>query len=410
MIETAAPTLKPLPFQQQLCAHIASEEPALWQWFASAEERSNYTESVLLELLKTTYRLDAETHKSVYDTAARAAARLQLEVPITVYQAQGRQPGMNAMLPYVPEAAHIVLAGPVLEALSEPELLALFGHELAHFSLFATEDGRHLVTDRIVNAMASVPTASNAIVETCRRARLYAEIYADRGALMCAESVDAVISCLVKVETGLSEVNAEAYLKQAREILGRGAVSAQGVTHPECYIRAHAICLWADEDPDVDDEVHRMIAGVGDDELVLDLLEQKAWTAATRKLLAGLLAPAWYRSDAVLAQGRSYFHDFAPDDDGSVDLSTLRDEVDIEGLAAKTYFSTVLLDFALVDRDIEDAALAACLTTADTLQIRKTFEDVAYRLGKVTKKRLKQVGKSAETILVEAGREGGADA
>ena len=43
------------------------------------------------------------------------------------------------------------------------------------------------------------------------------------------------------METGLSEVSAESYLRQADEIFSAGRTQANQLTHPEPYIRARAL-------------------------------------------------------------------------------------------------------------------------------------------------------------------------
>lgn len=55
---------------------------------------------------------------------------------------------MNATLFFLPGEVHVVLQGPVLERLQGIELLALFGHELAHYRLWSEHGGDYIVTDR----------------------------------------------------------------------------------------------------------------------------------------------------------------------------------------------------------------------------------------------------------------------
>jgi len=79
--------LEPLPYHIELREYLRSEERELWNWFASARAKADYTENLRLELLKSTYRLDAEGHPELYKTVEEAKSRLQLDIPVTLYQA-----------------------------------------------------------------------------------------------------------------------------------------------------------------------------------------------------------------------------------------------------------------------------------------------------------------------------------
>src|SRR6478609_9412451 len=122
------------PYLLRLRDRLRSDEPGRWDWFASDRWAEDYAESVRLELLQSTYRMDEAGHGELYAIARRALAALELEVPVTFYQAQsGDSAGMNASLCFLPGEAHIILRGPVLATLREAELAALMGHELAHY-------------------------------------------------------------------------------------------------------------------------------------------------------------------------------------------------------------------------------------------------------------------------------------
>src|SRR2546426_12292376 len=105
--------LDPLPYHIELRDYLKSEERELWAWFASAQAQANYTENLRMDLLKSTYRLDADAHADLYQAVAEAKSRLELDIPVTVYQAQN-SPSPNATLYFIPGEGHIVLSGPVL--------------------------------------------------------------------------------------------------------------------------------------------------------------------------------------------------------------------------------------------------------------------------------------------------------
>ena len=67
-------------------------------------------------------------------------SRLELNIPLTIYQAQ-QSSQLNAALYYIPGEAHIVLSGPIISLLNDIELRSVLGHELAHYHLWQQENG-----------------------------------------------------------------------------------------------------------------------------------------------------------------------------------------------------------------------------------------------------------------------------
>src|SRR5438045_8363755 len=101
--------LEPLPYHVELRDYLKSQERDLWDWFASASAQTDYTENLRMELLKATYRLDPEGHPDLYKSVEAAKAGLQLDIPVTLYQAQ-HNPQPNAALYYIPSEGHLVFS------------------------------------------------------------------------------------------------------------------------------------------------------------------------------------------------------------------------------------------------------------------------------------------------------------
>ncbi|MFT5129010.1 MAG: hypothetical protein ACI8W8_002630 [Rhodothermales bacterium] len=387
--------LPPPLYHQAIYEHLQRTQPELWDWLSSTEQQANYTENVELDLLKTSYRLAHDSHPALYDAASAVAGRLGITVPVTLYQSQVHDSSsMNAQMHFLPGGVHIVFIGPVTESLDGAELRALLGHEMAHHLLFTMENGAFLTTERLVNAMASDPRAEDCHIETCRRYLLYMEIFADRGGALANDDIIPAISCLVKVGTGMAKVDPHAYLEQAREVMTRDDAPSQGFTHPECHVRARALELWSADTDAANEPIHAMIAG-SDALSALDVLEQYEYTGATRRLLQHLLEPIWFRSDAVIAQAKTYFADFA------IEPVTAEPEL-AKSAAIKSYFAFILLDFALVDRDLEDVALARCMLVAEAWDCAEIFAEQANSIAKMTKKQLAKVQRQRDNLL-EAG-------
>src|SRR5206468_5999568 len=134
---------------------------------------------------------------------------------------------------YIPGEGHIVFCGPALSLLNSDELKSVIGHELAHYFLWGRDDGEFLIADRLLHGVANDPRAARSHEQTARWFRLYTEIFADRGSLHVTNDINPVVASLVKLETGLSQVSASSYLKQADEIFSSRSVSTEGVWHPE---------------------------------------------------------------------------------------------------------------------------------------------------------------------------------
>jgi hypothetical protein len=107
--------LAPLPYHDAVVRYLQAQEPEVWQWAGSAQARQEHAHAVRSDLLKHTYRLDRDGHPELHARCDAAAQRLQLAVPVTLYQAS--EGGMNAALFHVPGEAHIVFTGAVLERL-----------------------------------------------------------------------------------------------------------------------------------------------------------------------------------------------------------------------------------------------------------------------------------------------------
>ena len=141
--------LAPHPYLLRVRDFLRETEPGRWAWFASDESTAEYVEAVRLELLKSTYRMEPASHPDLYAIGAEAAEALELDVPVTFYQAQD-DGAMNAGLYFVPGEAHVVLRGRILATLAKDELAALVGHELAHYRLSTCEDGSIRVAQEVL--------------------------------------------------------------------------------------------------------------------------------------------------------------------------------------------------------------------------------------------------------------------
>lgn len=398
---SVVPPLELLPYQRQIVVFLKENDPSVWSWFSSSRQRANHGEEMKFELLKSTYRVDRDSQPDLYATAADVAQALGLTAPITIYQAQDPA-ASNASLAYLPGEIHVVLHGPIATQLSPLELRGLFGHELTHYLLWQSWDGDLLNAAEMLAALTNDSRAHPAHFASWRLLRLYNEIICDRGAFLVTQDLRSVVSMLVKVQTGVQEINPDSYLKQADEILARGPAKTEGVTHPEAFIRARAIQLWVDKDPLADDSIATMIDS-GMEMKELDLLAQEKVAGWTRRLIDLMLAHQWFQTDLVLAHARLYFSDYAPPSHGLSD-SGLANELKSVSKSVSDYFCFVLLDFVSADRDLEEPPLAAALQVAEQLAIKERFIELVRQELKLRKNQIDKVDKGKIEILQKADK------
>jgi hypothetical protein len=394
-------SLEPLPYQVRSRDYFKTHEPHLWNWFASAQAQADYTEHLRLELLKFTYRLDAQSHPDLLRFADEAKERLGLNIPLTLYQAQ-QTTELNAALYYMPGEAHLLFSGPVLSLLQPEELKSVIGHELAHYHLWHRDNGEFHITDRLLQALAHDPRAATSHIQTARWYQLYAEIFADRGSFLVTKDLHPIVASLVKIQTGLPAVSAASYLDQAEEIFQRSNVKTDQLTHPEAYIRARALALWSRNHPDADENISAMIEGRSalDD---LDLLGQVRVTESTKRLLQHFLSPKWFQTPPVMGHAKRFFSDFVPEPRTAFPAASEFTSLDTK---LCDYFCYVLLDFVVADPELDEMPLAAAFETSRALGLETQFEKIAAKELKFKARELKRVKEQAAIMLAQADAPG----
>jgi hypothetical protein len=396
----AAPTLHdlvPLPYHDAVVGFLKEFEPELWQWTASADAEREYLESMRTGLLKECYRLDADGHPELVQQCAAVARRLDIGATITLYQSSGNG-SMNAALYYAPGEAHVVFTGPVLATLSAQELEAVLAHELAHYRLWEQRNKECLIADRLMSAAANDARATASHIHTARRLRLYTEIYADRGAFVGCQNLEPAVAALVKMSTGLAQVSAASYLRQADELFSKGERGGRGIDHPETFIRARALRLWIAGDATLDEWLASEIEGASSlDEL--DILGQQRLTNLTRRFVCDLLAPTWMQSAAVLAHARAFFPDIVPQAQSVLHADAAFASQDA---ATQDYWCYLLLDFARIDRELEDLPLAHAWAVSAKLGLAERFEKLVTKELHLNKRQLAKLKKEAPELLAKA--------
>lgn len=386
-----ARALVPLAYHQALVDYFKRAEPEVWAWASSLSVQTRHAQELRSELLRKTYRLPPGSHPQVHALCNEAMQRLGIEAAVSLYQAGDG--AMGASLWFLPGEAHVVFAGAVLERLDPIELSALLGHELAHYKLWSLADGDYHTAQRILDHCLADPQAAPSHAESARRYSLHTEIFADRGAAVAAQAALPAVAILVKVHTGLGNVDPTAYLGQAEQLERDDPRHSQGDTHPEAYLRAQALDRWW---RDGDDGEALAVAG-GDISVEsaqsehnkaedstaehnkgehnkaqsteawlrrrlqgplsldrLDLLDQVELRELTRRFIARLLSLPAVRGDAARQQARGYFPDWSEHEPIAEDVELAAERIDD---SVRRYLYSVMLDFALIDADQRAAAL-----------------------------------------------------
>lgn len=402
------PPPEPLTYHRSVLAHVRATQPQAWQALLPGQD-----DWIDEELLRNTYRLEPQAHPAVHRAAELACIALGLDGPVELYQAQGTATA-NAALLHRPDRAVILFSGPLLDQLDEAELTAVCGHELAHRLLWTLDEGAYLGADRLLDAAAADGRTPPLYLETARRWVLAGELYADRGALVACGDLRTTIRALLKVSTGLSTVDPDAYLRQAGEL--DPATGTRAGSHPEGVLRAWALRTWLDGgDASVDAEV--LLSGPLDVDAA-DLLDAGLLRGLAGQLASCAVADPALRTDAVLTHAEGFF-DPAPA--AGVPAPRGRfprlDEpwqpAPVDGapvparrvIAASTtsFLCYLLLDLATVDPDTGEDGLVATMALARRIGAGRVFDDLADdELGWSAKRRLR-LADAADARLTAGG-------
>ncbi len=382
--------LTPSPYLIKLRDHLKSRTKT-WKWFAATEIKEKQVAEFKSDLLKNTYRMDKESAPELYDMADVACKKLAISPEITFYQLMNHT-GVNASISSIGNEAHIVLTGPLSTLLDEKEMLAVIGHELTHHLMYKMDGEEFEVATRCINAMANDASSSDEMNESARVFNLYKELFCDKGAYHVTGELAPVISSLLKLSTLRNDINVESYLNQAKELLDDEKAD-DSVTHPLNHIRALSLHFLETDRTERENILEKLIQGKLD-LARLDIFRQKELEDLTHRLIQCILSPRWIQSESVKLLAKQYFIDFYNQPD-LVDIKYLKNKVDNSALSIKRYFSHVLLDFAMVDKELETAPIGYTLEISELLGIQKEYGEAIRKELKITVKTFRDLEKKA---------------
>lgn len=376
----------------KITTNFFQQQSQVWQFFAGHSNKEEQLREFKTDLLKNTYKFNEAVDTALYEKVNLAKVKLELLIPVTLYQAQHTEE-MNASIVYIGGEAHIVFSGKIIQILSDEELLAIIAHELSHVKLYTQLNGDVEVADRVITAIANHQGSTPAHYETARLFKLYTEIFCDRGAYIVTNNYAPIISSLVKISTGLTSVNADSYIKQAEEIFSADAdTKTSGVSHPENFVRARAIWLWHSKGNEAEPIIKQMIEGnVNIEEL--DIFRQHQIASITEQLIQLLLQPKWMQTPQTIALGKQYFGELKLEKES--DKSGLVIQMESVHNNLRDYLAYVLYDFSTADKALEDLPLGYCFFLADEFKLDKAFANAVKRERKLTDKKVSVLKKQA---------------
>lgn len=387
-----------LPFHQKLADFLEREETDLWDWFSGDAFTKTAFDEQRLYLLKNTYRLEREKHADLFTLAESVAQNLDIQMPITLFQMMDGQ-HRNAGLIFQPDQIQITFSGDMLSALSEPEMRFTLGHEMAHFVHQTRDNGRYQTADRLLDWICGEAGATASYGQSFRLARLYQEIYSDRIGLFCSDDLEASISTLVRISSGLTDVSTTAYLEQADEALSLpGPLGSEEYSHPETFIRARALADWFEDRDTANEKLYSLVEGTPELER-LDVIGQTALSNITRQFISAFVNRPWNDTETLEAHAQGFFYDFKHDEKvrhSETDYDALRTSLAPLSDSVKDYFCFVLLDFVTVDSNLEDAPLIESARFSERLGIAEKFDMHLNKELKLTKKQITALRKAAQ--------------
>lgn len=378
--------LKAFPYHQKVVQYF-KQQPKTWDYFALAKTREGQLQAFKNELLKSSYKFHPSSDAFIYDKVAVVKDKLDLDMPVWVYQAQ-HSDELNASIVYIENEAHIVFSGPITRLLNDEELLAIVAHELSHVKLYTLWEKQVEVADRIITAIANNHNSEPSYYETARIFKLYTEIFCDRGAYIVVGDIHPVITSLVKMATGLDKVNAENYLNQAEEIFTQESeLTTSRITHPENFIRARSLRLWREES----DLATEKISGMIEERTTLDhldIFQQKDLSAFTKFFLQLYLKPKWIQTSLILSHAKQFFSDFVIDEN-IVITDTLKDLIEKYHYSIHEYLCYLLLDFALADAELDLVPMGRAFGVAEQMTLKDVFERIVKKELELNDKKTK---------------------
>src|SRR5690242_3063836 len=91
----------------KITTNFFQQQSQVWQFFAGHSNKEEQLREFKTDLLKNTYKFNEAVDTALYQKVNLAKVKLELPIPVTLYQAQHTEE-MNASIVYIGGEAHIV--------------------------------------------------------------------------------------------------------------------------------------------------------------------------------------------------------------------------------------------------------------------------------------------------------------
>jgi hypothetical protein len=378
----------PLPYHLKVCQHFMNREKT-WQFFKDGAHKTEQLEELKTQLLTNSYQYERGSAPELFSKIDIALEKLGIQdIEVQAYQMLNTA-DYNASVIFSDKICHLLFSGDIIKLCSADELQAVIGHELTHIKFFTTHFGQFEISDRIISAIANNFDSAGAYVETARLFKLYTEIFCDRGAYQVLGNIEPVITTLVKVSTGIKEIDYERYMQQVEEIFNlKVDLKSQQYTHPETYIRAKALLLWHTNGEAADGQIQEIVAGKRDLEH-LDVFGQEDMEQFTTKIISLVLKPNWMKTTLTISLAKQYQSE-ASINSNLLLTTDIVEEIENSAESLKIYLSYLLYDFCKADIEIETEALGWIIQLGEDLGLKSQMLELVMKENKFSQKKAKQ--------------------
>ena len=395
------------PYHEAVLKYFHQHEKVRWGAFHDPAVSSDREGRLQLQLRKSARRLElVDALPWLYDVVNSA----KLGSPVACYLAATEPQLQVAAVPLL-DQPRLVFTGPVLETLTQEEVLALVAGELARLQFWQQEGGEYLSARQLLGELVEEKEVPRSHELTFHRFQLCTDLLVDQYALRSCGKAETVVSALIKCRPLPASIDksldAASLLEQAQSLWETADPQAMSPSQRGLLLRIAAL-QESVKKPDlkIAELETKVTASQSVDEL--DLLQQFQLMDLTRQLICYLLEPAWIQTMAIMSYARSYFPDLLEEElvtGSDLQIEQLATVVQQYPEALQDYFCFMLLDFASADRDLKEAPLALVLRWTDRLEMTERFREIAQRELRLRKMQFAEIIRERDQILaaVEIG-------
>ena len=394
------------PYHEAVLKYFQQHEKVRWGAFHDPVVASDRESRMQLQLRKSARRLQlVDALPWLYNVVNSA----QLGSPVACYLAATEQQLEVAAVPLL-DQPRLIFTGPVLEMLTQEEVLALVAGELARLQFWQQQGGEYLSVRQLLGELVEEKQVPRSHELTFHRFQLCADLLADQSALRSCENAETVVSAMIKcrpLPASIGEsLDAASLLEQAQSLWTTADPQAMSASQRGMLLR---IATLQQSLKGADLEIAELESKVTASNNVneLDLLQQLELMNLTRQLICCLLEPAWLQTPAILSYARSYFPDLRDDElvtGSDLQLEQMATLVQQYPESLQDYFCFMLLDFVSADRDLKEAPLALALRWTEHLGVTERFREITQRELRLRKMQFAEIVREREQILAGVER------